>query len=119
VLRRKNQYPIGLPDLFGNVPEDFARNDESNCADCGINCVKLGEWYMVHDHVWEQAWAGQKRKPCYQIEALCIGCLEQRLGRPLMRDDFIPDVPINDPNKRQGASERLRNRLVACRARQL
>jgi hypothetical protein len=36
-----------------------------------------------------------------------------------MRDDFIPDVPINDPNKRQGASERLRNRLVACRARQL
>jgi hypothetical protein len=27
------------------------------CADCGIGTITAGEYYMVHDDVWEQAWA--------------------------------------------------------------
>jgi hypothetical protein len=73
----------------------------------------MGEWYMVHDHVWEQAWAGRRKSwhclPGQQI--LCIGCLEQRIGRSLMRCDFT-DAPVNDPLDRTH-SKRLRDRLTA------
>jgi hypothetical protein len=58
----------------------------SACADCGIGTIRLGEWYMVRDEVWEQAWCG-RRKPWHVLpgqEVLCIGCLEKRLGRTLL-----------------------------------
>ena len=83
-----------------------------HCADCGVGTSTLGEWYMVLDDVWEQAWEG-RRKPWHGKfsgqEFLCIGCLEERLGRPLTRCDF-PDFPINDPAK-YDMSDRLRSRL--------
>jgi hypothetical protein len=44
------------------------------------------ETYFVHDHVWKTAgmepWGG----------CLCIGCLEKRIGRRLMPDDFADHV---------------------------
>jgi hypothetical protein len=54
----------------------------SRCADCEVGTITIGEWYMVKDKVWAQAWAG-RRKPWHRIpgqEVLCIGCLEKRLG---------------------------------------
>jgi hypothetical protein len=87
----------------------------SACADCGVGTIRLGEWYMVNDDVWEQAWCG-RRKWWHALpgqEVLCIGCLERRLGRTLVAGDFIPDVPANDPNKRI-MSERLRERLTTA-----
>ena len=86
----------------------------TNCADCGIGTITLGEWYMVHDDVWEQAWAG-RRKPWHCLdgqEVLCIGCLEQRLGRALVASDFT-DAPINDPDDDDFRSNRLYERLTA------
>jgi hypothetical protein len=67
------------------------------CDDCGIDttpctgkrgCRHKGkwEWYMVWPELWEQA--GSARY-------LCIGCLEQRLGRRLFAEDFNPDLPVN------------------------
>ena len=51
----------------------------SRCADCGVGTDTIREYYMVHDRVWEQAWAG-RRKPHHSKvpgqEILCIGCLE-------------------------------------------
>lgn len=80
----------------------------SNCADCGIGTSMLGELeYMVRDEVWEQAWAG-RHKPWHELpgqQILCIGCLEQRLGRTLMSCDFI-GAQVN------GISDRLRDRLT-------
>jgi hypothetical protein len=79
----------------------------SNCADCGIGTITAGEWFMVHNHVWEQAWAGrrkswQRRVPGQEI--LCIGCLERRIGRTLTRHDIThASSPISD---------RLRDRLT-------
>jgi hypothetical protein len=94
------------------------------CADCGIGTLTIGEYYIVHDHVWEQAWAG-RRKPWHGAdsgqEILCIGCLEHRIGRTLMRCDFdfTPEMlrriaaPVNDPEgKSAGNSDRLQNRLT-------
>lgn len=83
------------------------------CADCGTGTIRSGEWYMVRDDVWQQAWRGRARKSWHGRvpgqEVLCIGCLEKRLGRTLMACDFA-DVPINDPG-RGNISERLRDRL--------
>jgi hypothetical protein len=89
----------------------------SACADCGIGTIAAGEWYMVNDHVWRLVWWERKTwqaLPGQQI--LCIGCLERRLGRTLRADDFIPDIPVNDPNK-PNISARLRERLLAIRSR--
>jgi hypothetical protein len=53
-----------------------------NCWDCGVNTSRVGEWYMVHDHVWLAAMPDDRG-------ILCIPCLERRLGRPLEWDaDF-------------------------------
>jgi hypothetical protein len=63
----------------------------SACADCGIGTIRIGEWYMVQDSVWEQAWAGRRKAWHGKIpgqEILCIGCLEKRLGRTLTAFDF-------------------------------
>jgi hypothetical protein len=84
----------------------------THCADCGLGTHALGEWYMVHEAVWQQAWRG-RRKSYHQLggqEVLCIGCLEERLGRRLTSADFI-DAPCNDP-KHWRASERMRDRLA-------
>jgi hypothetical protein len=89
----------------------------SACADCGIGTLKLGEWYMVNDDVWEQAWHG-RRKWWHELpgqQVLCIGCLEKRLGRKLTRVDFT-DALCNDPNEKY-ISERLRARLTATETR--
>jgi hypothetical protein len=91
----------------------------SACADCGIGTIRLGEWYMVRDEVWEQAWCG-RRKPWQVLpghEVLCIGCLERRLGRTLTAFDFT-DAEVNDASK-DNISPRLRARLMAteCRRR--
>jgi hypothetical protein len=87
---------------------------DSHCCDCGIGCHTLGEYYMVRDELWDQAWTG-KRKPHHRIpgqEILCIGCLENRIGRTLRASDFT-DAPINsldhDWNRK---SERLLDRLT-------
>jgi hypothetical protein len=73
----------------------------SQCADCGLGTIEAGEWYMVNDEVWEKAWAGRRKSwhalPGQQI--LCIGCLEQRIGRTLVACDFIDGVPANEPDK--------------------
>src|SRR5262245_46141152 len=84
----------------------------SRCADCGVGTHSIDEYYMVKDHVWKEAWPGPIKSwhwvPGQQI--LCIGCLEQRLGRTLVRTDFA-DAPINDPSD-PNISDRFRNRLT-------
>ncbi len=83
------------------------------CADCCVGTLTIGEYYMVKDDVWKQAWAG-RRKPWHALdgqEILCIGCLEKRIGRTLMACDFT-DAPVNDPNK-GNISKRQRDRLTA------
>ena len=80
----------------------------SNCADCGVGCHSIGEWYMVRDKIWAQAWAG-RRKPYHDMpgqEILCIGCLEKRIGRTLVRSDFTKAL-VNDLYSDDYKSERL------------
>jgi hypothetical protein len=85
----------------------------TNCADCGIGTITSGEFYMVKDDVWERAWRGRRKwyHKVYGLDILCIGCLEERIGRVLTKDDFT-DAPVNNPVKTK-VSDRLFNRLTA------
>lgn len=68
------------------------------CSICGVDTNPSGEgfaeFYMVHDELWAQATAqaGMEDGPRF----LCILCIEGCLGRPLMPEDFKPDVKLND-----------------------
>ena len=86
------------------------------CGDCGVDTTprkrpgrqKEGtwEWYFVHDWVWLAAGTvplpERKREWGIPTERayegyLCIGCLEERLQRRLMPDDFTTtEVTILD-----------------------
>jgi hypothetical protein len=59
---------------------------------------------MVHDEIWYSAITVMDKG-----HMLCIGCLEQRLGRLLTKDDFT-DAPVNSIWMGVG-STRLKNRL--------
>lgn len=69
------------------------------CAACGYDT--WDETYRVDDRLWAAAGDVCGR--------LCIGCLEQRLHRPLTPGDFVDDddVPKNRP-----ASQRLTDRRI-------
>ena len=70
------------------------------CADCKVDTSFDGvnEYYMVHKHIWDEHGASE--------DMLCIGCLEQRMGRELTSLDFT-DAPVNSDDSR---SDRLMNR---------
>ena len=80
--------------------EDFYLFECMDCH-CCTNCNY--EYYMVHDQVWLEANPRDKGM-------LCVGCLEQRLGKLLTKDDFTA-APINEIAKLVG-STRLQARLT-------
>jgi hypothetical protein len=66
-----------------------------------VNTQRIREYYTVYDAVWLAA-----RGPLFGM--LCIGCLELRLGRQLVPNDF-PPLPINTGQRHRSA--RLLERL--------
>jgi hypothetical protein len=62
------------------------------CKDCGKDTGRRGlnEYYMVSREIWTTIHQAFEEKTGF----LCIGCLEKRLGRTLVREDF-PDCPEN------------------------
>lgn len=58
------------------------------CLDCGEN-TKL-EHYFVRNEVW----FGEAHMT--EVGMLCVSCLEARIGRQLVPEDFT-DAHINDP----------------------
>ena len=78
------------------------------CLDCGVDTGKILEHYFIHLSVWLQVHNSK-------TGMLCIGCLENRLGRKLTSEDF-PPVSINDP-KICAMSDRLRSRIIGTKER--
>jgi hypothetical protein len=70
------------------------------CLDCQTDTLFGGEYYMVHDNIWNNV-AGDGM--------LCIGCLEVRLDRQLTKADFA-DCPLHT-DRRFPQSPRLSGRL--------
>jgi hypothetical protein len=61
------------------------RAGDVRCVDCHVDTLEAGEFYMVRDDVWPLDARGGM---------LCVGCLEERIGRRLTPADFT-DAPIN------------------------
>jgi hypothetical protein len=64
------------------------------CRDCGVDTLPTqhpdrAQWYVVHESVWASTGLGPNDG------ALCLGCLEARIGRALTADDFT-DARMND-----------------------
>jgi hypothetical protein len=72
-----------------------------HCDDCGRNCDD--EYYWLRSEVWEAA-GMMHMGPGF----LCVGCLEERLRRPLVGADFVHIDPAG--------SERLQARGKALSA---
>lgn len=79
------------------------------CCDCRVetnhNCTDTAEWYMVKNEIWAEATANRP------AQFLCIGCLENRIGRTLVWSDFS-DALVNHSGMRFDPSPRLQNRLA-------
>src|SRR5262249_7983783 len=73
------------------------------CALCRVDTLAIGEFYMVEDEVCVAAGGPDG---FIRGSYLCIGCLELRLGRRLVPDDFT-DAPLNEC---RGDSPRLHDR---------
>jgi hypothetical protein len=59
---------------------------------------------MVTDEVWAAAGAA---------DSLCVGCLEERLGRQLVPEDF-PALPLNDDHETDSVRLRTRKGSGRC-----
>jgi hypothetical protein len=81
------------------------------CADFGVDILEIYESYMVRNAVWQAAGMAPNGG------RLCVGCLEQRLGRRLTDADFTA-VPANDARHKY-MSRRLWNRINGSRLRRL
>lgn len=98
---------MGSPEALTNADlahlfaEALVTMQDPWCATCDVNVMKIGEYYMVTNDLWKRYGVGRGM--------LCIGCLEERLGRELTSVDFT-DVPINDQGNPDN-SERLKIRL--------
>lgn len=72
------------------------------CDDCSVDIKRLREYhYRIKSEIW--------LKVAKSSEHLCVGCLEERLGRELCPDDFTNES-INRRNQFK-KSARLVNRL--------
>lgn len=76
------------------------------CKCCGVDTDDIDEYYMVKDDPWMEAHAVLGDDP---TGMLCIGCLEDRIGRQLVREDFLA-CRIN--TKYFKKSDRLTSRLL-------
>lgn len=72
------------------------------CLDCKQDTGKMREHYFVRLELWMAAVGSQ-------VGMLDVGCLEARIGRRLVPEDFT-DAHINNPRLYE-MSDRLRSRL--------
>lgn len=59
------------------------------CLDCRIDTGKIREHYMLVDKTWFEVHTSN-------VGMMCIGCVENRLGRTLVPSDFN-DSHVNNP----------------------
>jgi hypothetical protein len=112
VIGPDNSLPqMGFPALgIRCVP--ISQDGPPYCFECGADLFEIGEFsYVVRRDLWLAAVPWEAGG---MFNFLCIGCLEDRLGRQLTADDFPDDIPMNF-DSRQWRSERLQARRKGMR----
>ena len=86
---------VEVPAYEDDKPYRYSCEEEAReaaaCLDCHVDTQQIGEYYMLTNQVWYSV----TKRTCGR-GMLCLGCVENRLGRTLMPDDFRTGVPINE-----------------------
>lgn len=103
MTNRTNELRQMLQERGGGKAKSGKDKTVWHCLGCGTSTAEDGvnEYYMVQAAIWQAVNPDRRGM-------LCIGCLEQRLGRRLTPDDFT-SAPIN--SIKEWHSERLRSRI--------
>ena len=102
-LRTVNPLVVGSSPTLGAM-NIIQPNNNDYCLDCKVDTLLIGEYYMVHDHVWFQTGLSKTDG------MLCVGCLENRIKRLLSKKDFT-NYPINTSYGFY-RSKRLKSRIL-------
>jgi hypothetical protein len=78
----------GLNTAPGNPTREEAEKEYAERGECQFRYNAESEVFIVHNHVWA-ATGIEPYGGC-----LCVGCLEKRIGRELIPDDFPSDHPF-------------------------
>lgn len=89
------------PEYAVEIEEGF------KCVDCRFDTMRGLEYYMVSDELWASAGMGKR----FGDGMLCIGCLENRIGRTLVPADFPNLYPLNAKVAPFPKSDRLMDRM--------
>lgn len=86
------QWDPSIKDAPKDITE-ISRNDaiilRFICKDCGKNTISSSDYYMVNNNIWKK----------YGVDGmLCLKCLERRIGRKLVFEDFT-DCLLNRNNE--------------------
>jgi hypothetical protein len=110
--------PVGVHHTKRGTITVPAWRASATCADC--NARMWNEWCHLRRPIWEKVWPGTHMKSAYAPPAmkhfLCIGCIEERLGRRLTRRDFDLRRLINQLGGR--LKFEVRSRRFQARLRQ-
>lgn len=88
-------------DLYSLELEPYKAYSCFYCLKCSVNTLDNDEYYMIKDEIWLAVNPDDDGM-------MCIGCVEEVLGRELAPEDFT-DCPLNQGD--EGKSDRLLNRL--------
>jgi len=96
-----------IPPPRSTTPyQNYMKGVQFDCVDCGHHTQLMGEYYTLVKSVW---WEAVDKRPDMHTVMLCIGCLEERLGRRLTPGDFDPTLWVN--RRPEEHSLRLKDRL--------
>jgi hypothetical protein len=98
-------YSLGFPptwDEHESVTYDPEIDTIFHCIDCGACTSSLGQYYMVSDDLWAASGVAPDGG------MLCLHCLERRIGRKLILDDFTAMGPRREAWEHHVASRRRR-----------
>lgn len=92
--------------ISGHIP------GEALCRDCGVDLDpgvdgRAEYFYLVKDRVWQRAGMSVRR-----TSFLCVGCLENRLGRELAGEDFQLGEAANWPHPADSGRLATRKALI-------
>jgi hypothetical protein len=98
---------VGKKKPLGSATISKKKLERHRCLDCGVNVIKIGEYYMVNSEIWTD------QLDLEWYDNLCIGCLEKRLGRKLQNEPPVLDfsyLPQYEWLRQYPLSERLADR---------
>jgi hypothetical protein len=92
-------------DEFIDYDEICDMHASEQCMDCEKHQREFDEYYMVHAEIWYSVVIGLE-----EYGLLCIGCLEDRLGRELTPKDFT-SFSVNSKENARRYSWRQKRRM--------